>query len=139
MLERILPGRAAVPSLKSFQAELARHPGHYVRSPRYEAVPIGRIVGSVNRYRDFDLNFRPSGRGGSADSAVRLDRLTRLMDKGGELPAIILYELDGEYYVEDGHHRILASKKLGRQFVDAYVKQVIAVSRATATPQAAAA
>jgi hypothetical protein len=68
-----------------------------------------------------------------SDTPLRVDRLKRLVREGKELPSVSLYELDGEFYVEDGHHRVVVSKGLGRQFVDAYVREVV-VRPTTDTP-----
>ena len=134
MLKMRLPWRRReLPSLKSFRGEVASHRGYRLKAPRYQAVPIDRIVGSVNRWQDYDEAFQPRKRHQMSDTPLRMDRLKRLVREGKELPSVSLYELDGEFYVEDGHHRVVVSKGLGRQFVDAYVREVV-VRPTTDTP-----
>ena len=126
MFERILPWRRRkLAPLKSFRQEVARYQGYHLKAPRYKAVPIDRIVGSVSRWRDFDEAFRPRRGHQMADTPLRVDRLKRLVREGKEFPSMNLYELDGGFYVEDGHHRVVVSKALGREFVDANVREVV--------------
>ena len=44
------------------------------------------------------------------------------------VPPVELLELDGEYYVKDGHHRISVMKRLGIRSVEAYVTSLSRVS-----------
>ena len=139
MFQRKLPWqRREAPPLKSFQQELAQFPAYSVRAPRYRAVPIDHIVGSVNRFRDFDRGFRPRQDRQMWDTPVRVDRLKSLIREGKDLHSVLLYELNGEYYVEDGHHRVMVAKELGRECVDATVKEVIPHPGRKASQEAAA-
>lgn len=84
-------------------------------------IELDRIVGSVDRYKDFDQNFewlhrRPDGRS---------KRIEQAMARGEILPPIDVYELDDKYYVMDGHHRVRAAKKIGQEFMDANVTRLI--------------
>jgi hypothetical protein len=81
-----------------------------------DTIPVGRIVGSLDRTVDFDRDFRPR----TTDLAERLDSLRRAYPNG-DFPAISVYEVGGAYFVVDGHHRVALSRELGRDYIDADV------------------
>jgi hypothetical protein len=81
------------------------------------AVPIDRIVGSVERVNDFDRAFLPRKR----HSAARWRRVARAHIDGISLPPVQLYEVGGSYFVQDGHHRISVALRFGQQFIDAEI------------------
>lgn len=80
-------------------------------------VPIDRIVGSVDRFDDFDRGFRPRKR----HSSGRWQRVARAHADGRDLPPVQLHEVGGDFYVEDGHHRVSVARLYGQQFIDAEV------------------
>ena len=92
------------------------------------AVPVDRIVGSLDRVADFDAAFRPRRDG----SAARWQSIARAHYEGRELPPVRLYQVGDVYFVEDGHHRVSVARALGRDFVDAEVVEVRAVARTAA-------
>jgi hypothetical protein len=97
---------------------------------RYEvglqAVDLDTIVGSVGKARDFDRGFRP---GPTVDERRWLG-IARALRSGESLPPVTLYRVGGRHFVQDGHHRVSASRAIGRQSVDAYVTEVLVVSQA---------
>jgi hypothetical protein len=82
-----------------------------------QTVSIARIVGSVDRFDDFDRAFLPRRR----HNAARWLRVARAHTDGVGLPPVQLYEMGGDYFVQDGHHRISVARLNGQQFVDAEV------------------
>lgn len=93
-----------------------------------QAVPLDKIVGSLNRSRDFDRIFHPTqvhsqGKWISIDSAY----LT-----GVSLPPVSLYKLGDLYFVVDGHHRVSVARQKKQTFIDAEVIEV--QSRVPPTP-----
>jgi len=40
---------------------------------------------------------------------------------GGDLPAADMVELDGRYFVCDGHYRISVAQRMGQQYIDAEI------------------
>jgi hypothetical protein len=82
-----------------------------------QTVPIGKIVGSEGRYKDFNSAFLPRH-----DTMMR--RWTRV-DMGHyqniALPPIQLFEIGGVYFVRDGNHRVSVAKAQGAEFIDAEV------------------
>lgn len=83
-------------------------------------VPIDRIVGSVDKVRDFDQDFRPAtGRG-----RQRWERMAEAMRRGESFGPVDLYELGDFYFIKDGHHRVSISKALGLTEIEADVTHV---------------
>ncbi len=83
-------------------------------------VPIQKIRGSLGKTGEFDDKFHPR----------REEDLTRWLSvaiarlSGRDLPAVDLIELDGYYYVRDGHHRISVAQALGQQYIDAEITRM---------------
>ena len=84
-----------------------------------QTVEVGKIVGSVNRYRDFDQTFLPT-RNSLADRWQRVDRAF-YEDVG--LPPVVLYKVGDIYFVVDGHHRVSVAREQGQEFIDAEVRE----------------
>ena len=82
-------------------------------------VPVTAIVGSVGRTGDFDHKFRPRQR----HLRLRLAHLERAFPDC-DFPTIDLYEIQGHYYVQDGHHRVALARKRGVHYMTARVVQV---------------
>jgi hypothetical protein len=83
----------------------------------FRAVPVAQIVGSVDRFADFNREFLPrhrftAGRWKSVDRAYYTD--TRL-------PPIQLYKVGDVYFVKDGNHRVSVARDRGVEFIDAEV------------------
>ncbi len=82
-------------------------------------IPVDRIVGSVDREKDFDRDFRPRRR----LSRSRLAGVRRAFSDG-VVPPISVFEVGGAYFVEDGHHRVAVARELGADFIDAEVTRL---------------
>lgn len=90
------------------------------RHPRQAAVPIDRIVGSVEPVLCFDRQFRPT----SQLPRARFERLDADVRSGRGMDPVDLYDCGGRYYVLDGHHRIAVARALGERSVWATVTEV---------------
>lgn len=78
-------------------------------------VPVDRIVGSVDKVRDFDPQFRPrSGR-----SRQRWERIAEAARRGEPLPPIDVYQVGDMYFVRDGHHRVSVFRALDLGTIEA--------------------
>jgi hypothetical protein len=82
-------------------------------------VEVARIVGSVNRYRDFDHAFLPA-RNSMAD---RWQRVDRAFYEEVSLPPVVLYKVGDIYFVVDGHHRVSVAREQGQAFIEADVRE----------------
>lgn len=80
-------------------------------------IPLEQVVGSVDRYRDFDLHFLP--REEYLDDRWMSIRMAQL--DGRELPPIQVYKVGDVYFVKDGNHRVSVARRLGQKYIDAEV------------------
>ncbi|WP_406616152.1 hypothetical protein [Candidatus Caldatribacterium sp.] len=85
-----------------------------------QAVPISRIVGTENRFADFDREFLPLTR----RDRYRWARIHALYSEGTPLPPVTLIKIGDFYFVRDGHHRISVAKAEGALYIDAEVIEV---------------
>jgi hypothetical protein len=85
-----------------------------------QLIPLDRIVGSVDKVRDFDRRFRPT----SDRSRQRWERLAEKSRMGEYLPPIDVYQLGNLYFVRDGHHRVSVARAQGATDIDAHVVQI---------------
>ena len=85
-------------------------------------IPVEAIVGSVNRYQDFNHNFLPLH---DADRQ-RWATVKAMMTSPGSagLPPIRAYKLGDAYFVLDGNHRVSIAKEMGLETVEAYVTEI---------------
>ena len=107
--------------LASFADATAGRRATAQRNVGLQAVDLDTIVGSVGKVRDFDCGFRP---GRTVDERRWLG-IARALRSGESLPPVSLYRVGGRHFVQDGHHRVSASRAIGRQSVDAYVTEVL--------------
>ena len=83
-------------------------------------VPVQKIVGSVNRYRDFDQTFLPT----QASLETRWKRIDRAYHRSEELPPVSLYKVGEAYFVQDGNHRVSVARYQGAEMIDAEVIEI---------------
>jgi hypothetical protein len=82
-------------------------------------VEVSKIVGSVGKHAQFDMNFMPLS-GASSEKWKRIDRAFR---SGQELPPVSLLGLGGDYFVNDGNHRVSVARFHGVEWIDAEVTE----------------
>jgi hypothetical protein len=83
-------------------------------------IPLDSIVGSVDRTRDFDRQFRPT----TGRVRARWERIAAAMRRGDPLPPIDVYRVGDMHFVRDGHHRVSVARALGRNDIEAFVTEV---------------
>ena len=81
-------------------------------------IPLNKIYGSVNRSQDYDGKFHAYKRNVRDERWLRVAEMV-LLEK--HQPAIDVIELDGLYFVKDGHHRVSAARIFGMHFIDANI------------------
>jgi hypothetical protein len=106
-------------TLRSFE-EVRRSSGAYggMRRGR-RTVQVDRIVGSAGKHDQFDDTFMPL-RGASPERWKRIDRA---YGSGVELPPVSLDGIEGDYFVQDGHHRVSVARFPGAGWIDADVTE----------------
>ncbi|MBF8257151.1 MAG: hypothetical protein HW375_2058 [Anaerolineales bacterium] len=85
-----------------------------------QTVPLDRIIGSVNRYRDFDRLFLPT----QSHTEDRWRRINRAWYEEVDLPPVMLYKVGEVFFVVDGNHRVSVARDRGQAFIDAEVREV---------------
>ncbi|MBX3071923.1 MAG: hypothetical protein KF883_15570 [Thermomicrobiales bacterium] len=80
-------------------------------------VPVDQIVGSVDRFQDFDRAFFPRQR----HTADRWKSIDTAYHRDIRLPPVQLYKVGDIYFVKDGNHRVSVARKHGVAFIDAEV------------------
>ena len=76
-----------------------------------QEVPVRQIIGSVDRFRDFDRAFLPR----HARSAGRWQNVDRAYYQDVRLPPVQLYKVGDVYFVKDGNHRVSVARERGVQ------------------------
>ncbi|TFH08098.1 MAG: hypothetical protein E4H08_08355 [Candidatus Atribacteria bacterium] len=91
-----------------------------VRSVSYggiQEIEIDRVIGSVNRYHEFDREFLPKRN----ESADRWTQVRRLFDSDLGFPPIKVYRVGDAFFVVDGNHRVSVARQLGMKTIEAEV------------------
>jgi len=83
----------------------------------FQEVPVNQIVGSVDRFRDFNRAFLPR----HGHTAGRWQNVDRAYYQDVRLPPIQLYKVGDVYWVKDGNHRVSVARERGVEFIDAEV------------------
>lgn len=79
-------------------------------------IRIDQIIGTLNRNCDFDQQFRPLGK----HLLLRWVNTFLNLERDGWSP-IVVHKVGGQYYVEDGHHRVSVARSVGMMFIEAKV------------------
>ena len=85
----------------------------------FRAIPVDKIVGSVDRTADFDRDFRPRN--------WHLRERWRQVEMAfpeGDFPPISVYKAGDVYFVSDGHHRVGIARQRGMASIDAAVTEI---------------
>jgi hypothetical protein len=85
-----------------------------------QTVPLSHIIGSVDRYRDFDRQFLPT----QSHTEDRWRRINRAWYEEVDLPPVLLYKAGEVYFVVDGNHRVSVARERGQEFIEAEVREV---------------
>jgi hypothetical protein len=82
-------------------------------------VRLDQIVGSVQRYTDFDRAFFPA----QSFTASRWAQVNRAWYQETSLPPVVLYQVGEVYFVVDGHHRVSVAREQGAECIEAEVRE----------------
>jgi hypothetical protein len=86
-----------------------------------QTIELDSIVGTVDRTRDFDREFRPT----TPRLRERWERIAAAQRRGDPLPPIDVYRVGGLHFVRDGHHRASVARALGLSTIEAQVTEVV--------------
>ena len=86
----------------------------------FQEIEIDKIIGSVNRYADFDDAFLPRQK----HTRSRWEKIDRAYLRDEILPPIDVYQIGEFYFVIDGNHRVSVAKKRGQIWIDAHVIKI---------------
>lgn len=84
------------------------------------SIGLETIVGSVDRAREFDREFRPT----TKRVQQRWKRINEAQRRGQGMPPIDVYRVGGLHFVSDGHHRVSVARHLGLDVIEAYVTEI---------------
>lgn len=84
-------------------------------------VYLKKIIGSVEKFEDFDSNFIPKNN----MIKTRWENIYLACIKDEMLPPVVLYKIKDFYYVYDGNHRISVAKYLNFVSIEAEVKEFL--------------
>jgi hypothetical protein len=117
-LAQIAGGNAARPllSLDEVSRRLRAFEQTYVG---IRPIRIADVVGTLGRDDDFDANFLPK-------RSKIMERWQKVEERypDSDFPPIVVYELDGRFFVVDGHHRVAIARSRGTEFIDAEITQL---------------
>jgi hypothetical protein len=91
-------------------------------------IRVDQIVGSLNRYHDFDRAFLPT----QDATASRWQNVDRAFYEEINLPPVVLYKVGQAYFVVDGHHRVSVAREQGQEFIEAEIREC--ATRVNITP-----
>jgi len=103
----------------------------HIGGPIYRGVKtirVDQIVGSLNRYHEFDRAFLPK----DDQLASRWQKVDRAFYQDIHLPPIVLYKVGDVYFVVDGHHRVSVAREQGQEFIEAEIREC--ATRVNITP-----
>ena len=93
----------------------------HIGGPIYRGVKtvrVEQIVGSLNRYHQFDRAFLPI----EDQLAPRWQNIDLAFYEDISLPPVVLYKVGQVYFVVDGHHRVSVAREKGQEFIEAEVR-----------------
>ncbi len=100
------------PLPKSFKEEFGRIKLASRSYQGIKTIPTDKIVGTVQRsHKDWK----------TLKKTKRYEQIKEAAKNMVIFPPIKVYQIKDEYYIEDGHHRVLAYKEIGKAFIDAEV------------------
>lgn len=87
-----------------------------------QEIPLEAIVGSCDRYEDFNRAFLPLQ---ASDKERWAQVRAYIAQKGlGNIPPIMVYQIGQVYFVADGNHRVSIARQLGASHIRATVTEL---------------
>jgi len=86
-----------------------------------QTIDLDSVVGTVDRTREFDRDFRPT----TPRMRERWERIAEAQRRGEAMPPIDVYRVGHLHFVRDGHHRVSVARAQGLSTIEARVTEVI--------------
>ena len=86
-----------------------------------QTIDVASIVGTVDRTREFDRDFRPT----TPRMRERWERIAAAQRRGEAMPPIDVYRVGDLHFVRDGHHRVSVARAQGLPTIEAHVTEVV--------------
>ena len=86
-----------------------------------QTIDLGSVVGTVDRTREFDRDFRPT----TPRLRERWESIAAAQRRGEAMPPIDVYRVGDLHFVRDGHHRVSVARAQGSRTIEARVTEVI--------------
>ena len=86
-----------------------------------QTIDVDSIVGTVDRTREFDRDFRPT----TPRMRERWERIAEAQRRGEVMPPIDVYRVGELHFVRDGHHRVSVARAQRLPTIEAHVTEVI--------------
>lgn len=102
---------------KPFKCFIGEYENRQILSRSYKGIrpiDIKKIVGTVGRCHD-NSNWQ------ELKNHYRYTGIKQAIEDMKTLPPIEVYKVEDEYYIVDGHHRVMASRDIDRHFIDAEI------------------
>ena len=107
--------------LIAFEEVTSLTPSKKFASLGLRTIKVDDVIGSEDRYEDFNRNFFPL----KDALKERWARIDELSDGCRALPPIEVYKAGDYYFVRDGNHRVSVAKARKQVFIDAYVTELV--------------
>lgn len=94
-----------------------------VKSQTYvgvRAIPLRDIVGSMGRYSNFNSKFLPKNN----STRDKILSVRAMDDEAKDFPPIKAYQVADNYFIVDGHHRVMISRERNKEFIDAEITKI---------------
>jgi len=86
-----------------------------------QTIDLDSVVGTVDRTREFDRDFRPT----TPRMRERWERIAEAQRRGESLPPIDVFRVGHLHFVRDGHHRVSVARAQGLRTIEARVTEVV--------------
>ncbi len=108
-------------TIKRFRDEQRRECAYDYADRGLRTVALKQIVGSVNRYLDFDGEFRLK----KDKPQERLKAIREAVGQAKPLPPVDLFKIKENYFVLDGNHRVAVAKEHAFEDINARVVEFL--------------
>jgi hypothetical protein len=126
LVSRLRGAPADVDAILPFDEVVAALGQRGLRDHGLRMIALDTVVGTVDRTRDFDRQFRPT----TNRPRPRFERLAAAIRRGEPIEPIDVYRVGEAHFVRDGHHRVAVARALGIRTLEAHVVEILTAAGA---------